>query len=643
MLVEAGSSHNERHGESPSANGSTPAPAPPVVPSSEVPEGLIKLLRQLDADETPRSEHYFRQPVSALAREAHERGHEIPVELVAEEIAFSLHAHDRQDESSWGLYFGPFASFSNAEGERIDSPSLTLVTPAVLAHWRRRALETTNPVMRARYADLLWELPMRLPDARPDAEMARLAIDSYVDAVQSNRYEYEVSSVDKLKRSLHLALSLDDVVRVARVRDALIALEAEIGDDETPGLWGFSFDALVEPPNDRIDLADDVRRAVIAGLEERLQRLSERPADQYHPFAAEGAAIRLANYYRRHGRVNDVARVLRIHGENVMKMRGTAPGLLVAHSLEQLYSQFVAYGLRGDAAALDEPIRIAGEQSLREMKHVSTTIEIPVEEAEHYFTQMLAGSGHEILTRVAAHFVPKRDELEAQLRNFAETAPLSYMLSRSIVDDDGRTVAHVGPIENDLEGQLVAHIAQNMSLSGPWLREAVARGLEGGKLSGDILMSFVRECPLFPEKRRPLLEAGFAAYTTGDSVAAVHILVPQIEQAVRQLGAFIGAPILAQRRNGGFQARTLDELLRDGAVSASLGESVVTYLRSLLTDARGWNLRNTVCHGLAPASAFAMPVADRVVHAILVLSLVRHDPDAEEGHPANVRDMNTGS
>jgi hypothetical protein len=124
-----------------------------------------------------------------------------------------------------------------------------------------------------------------------------------------------------------------------------------------------------------------------------------------------------------------------------------------------------------------------------------------------------------------------------------------------------------------------------------------------------------------------MLEAGFEAFGRGDGMAAIHILIPQIEQGLRHLAIVLGAPFYVQRRGGGFHARVMDDLLRDGAISEALGNDLITYLRVLLTDARGWNLRNNVCHGLAPASMLSMPVADRVVHALLVLALLREQEE----------------
>lgn len=627
-----------------------PAPQPGPVQSSADPsqhaggtsalETFPQLIERIENDPAPKDEHYFREPFHALGRAVQERGEAVPDHILAEEIAFSVHTHDRQDLSSWGLYFGPFMSWSTPSGESVDSPPLSMMTPEVLAHWRVRAGESRHPVMRARYADLLWEMPKKLGSTKPDAAMARVAIDAYLEAVDARRYEHEVRAVDKARRALELALSLGDTTRVERARDALLALEEDVADDELLGLWGFCFDTFVEPPNKRIPLSDAARDRIIDTMEQRLARLAAgEPPGPYHPVGAEAAALRLAHHYRRRGRPEDVARVLRTYGDAVRKMSGTAPPLLVSHSLEQLYDQFTAFGLHRDADALNGALRIAGEESLKEMKQISHTVQIPAEKVERYYAAMLAGTAGEVLLRIAVHFVPSRGELEEQLRRLARKAPLSYMMTRSIKDDDGRTVAHVGALESDLEGQLLSHISQNMQLSVPWLRETFARGVSSGLLSQHAVLDFIFASPLFPEKRRPIIEAGMRAYTSGDSMAAIHLLVPQVEQAVRQLAILIGAPIYTQRRGGGLHARTLDDLLRDGAIAAAVTDDVVTYLRVLLTDARGWNVRNSVCHGLAPVGTLTMPVADRILHAMLVLALMRLQAPSDDSPTGGVQGL----
>ena len=172
---------------------------------------------------------------------------------------------------------------------------------------------------------------------------------------------------------------------MGRARDVLLSLEQEIADDESLGLWGFCFDLFIEPPNKRVLLTKEQQQKLIADLEARLQRFVAQGPGVYHPSGAEAAAIRLANYYRRNGRKADVVRVLRSYGEIVRGMRGTASPLLVSHSLEQLYYQLKTFELHAEADSLNELIRVAGEETLTDMKTISVSVEIPQEKNRGIF------------------------------------------------------------------------------------------------------------------------------------------------------------------------------------------------------------------------------------------------------------------
>jgi Domain of unknown function (DUF4209) len=584
-------------------------------------ETIEQLVERLESDPTPRDEYEFEGPINALGQAIQERGGQSSAGLIAEGVAFLLHAHDRQDPSTWGLYFGPFMSSVTSSGETVDVPSLEMVTDVLLAYWRRRAVESRHPVMKARYADLLWELPKRL-NTKPDVNMARIAIDSYLNAVREHRYKTPGIATAKASRALDIALSINDQERVDHAKDLMLTLEEEVGRDDQSGLWGICFDTFVEPPNKRIALTDVQRDKLVADLEGRLSRFAAQPGGHYHPAAAESAAVRLANYYRRRGLRDQATRVLREYGEIVLRMQDNAAALVLTHSLEKLYELYRAFDLHEDADALNDPLRKAGEDTVKELKEVSATAEIPREEAEAYFTVMLAGTPTQVLVRIAMHYVTRRAELEIELREVAQKAPLVYLVSHSIKDDDGRTVAKIGPLTSDPEGHLVRHISQHLWLSTIWLRETMRRAIEGG-ITLETLVGFLFGCPLFQVKRRRLFEEGLSAYVRGETLVAIHVLVPQVEQVVRQLATAVGAPIYIARRGGGLHTRTLDDLLRDPAVANALTDDVALYLRVLLTDARGWNVRNVVCHGLAPVTAFTQYVADRIVHSLLVLALIR--------------------
>ncbi len=96
---------------------------------------------------------------------------------------------------------------------------------------------------------------------------------------------------------------------------------------------------------------------------------------------------------------------------------------------------------------------------------------------------------------------------------------------------------------------------------------------------------------------------------------------------MRNLVRLSGGSTYKPHRLGGLMLKVFDDLLREEAVVKSLGENVAHYFRVLFTDQRGWNIRNDVCHGITPLSAFSWPMIDRIFHALLVLAMLRADED----------------
>ncbi|NEK16669.1 hypothetical protein [Rhizobium leguminosarum] len=65
----------------------------------------------------------------------------------------------------------------------LEKRAADFVTPEIVEHWEHRAEALIHLVMKARYADLVWDYARRAADKRPDFLLARTAIDSYVASV----------------------------------------------------------------------------------------------------------------------------------------------------------------------------------------------------------------------------------------------------------------------------------------------------------------------------------------------------------------------------------------------------------------------------------------------------------------------------
>ena len=145
-------------------------PQPIVVPG---------FLQQVIAKYDAYAEDFHEYELSGAINEA-AKSRDTPSEddrhaCMAESWAFgSFHSNPGQT-SEWGTHFcGP-------DVRRIDS--------AVVAHWGRRRDQVRHPVMRARYADLLWDFRKHVTGRRADVNDARVAIDfgTYFALVIGNR------------------------------------------------------------------------------------------------------------------------------------------------------------------------------------------------------------------------------------------------------------------------------------------------------------------------------------------------------------------------------------------------------------------------------------------------------------------------
>ena len=122
-----------------------------------------------------------------------------------------------------------------------------------------------------------------------------------------------------------------------------------------------------------------------------------------------------------------------------------------------------------------------------------------------------------------------------------------------------------------------------------------------------------------------LLAEGVAAWDAQDYVKSVHVLVPQLEVALRNLAAKLGKPTTKAHPAvpGASVAINMGDMLHAPAIIEALGPDTALHLQTLYTDPRGFNLRNDLAHGLLAADRMSLSVASRVLHTLLVLGIWR--------------------
>jgi hypothetical protein len=574
---------------------------------------LEELLEELDNSNQQLGEHSILSKINSVTRE------DESLEAKSEKIAFSFYENYENNDPDWGSYYGPMAVWTGEDGEVYESPNLSLVSEEMLDYWKARAEKTNNHLMKARYTGLIWDLTQPVLHRSPNYQIAIAYVNALIMICERDLCEYPSGSIQKITRAFWVARALNNEPLIEACINTAILLEDRIAVDDKPGLWGFCFDLFVLGKEET--LTTPQKDKLISGLEARLSRVSLNDS----PWVCESAGIPLATYYRSINQIEDVKRIVEVVGSSFETVHEGQAAILTSSLYRHVHDIYIRFNLKEKAESVSRKIAEIGPDVAEDMHSFSHSMEIPTERLDAYLGAIADGGIEKAIKRIVAQFIPKKGQVEQQVLDLAKDYPLSFLFSTTLQDHRGRPVATIGGIEDDLEGNMIHQLSQNMGIESFFLHHCFIKVIEQYEVGVADLLEIILQSPIFEESKKELIERGVSAFLEGDYVTAIHILVPQTEAAFRNLVEFMGSATLRKNRQGGLQLRTFGDLLKDDAIEKCFGEDAAFYFRILLTDQRGWNLRNNVCHGISPTSAFNYSTADRIIHVMLCLAQVREN------------------
>ena len=587
-----------------------------------IPEWISAVLAAFDLKTDP---HSVTEIAENLQKEQSQRGdlgeEEWKAYRAEHSVFFLIEAH-KSKEGFWGTHFGPMAIFSGGEGKpNIVIPDISALGAETIEHWERRAEETSNPSMKARYADAAWDLAKVICGAKPNHQMARAASDAYLSAVDHKLFTIPVFATHWLARALDLAMSVRDENRTKLAVDSILRFYDANLSPKFVGVWITLFDLLYEHPD---LVTNEQMGTLISGLEDMLKRLLTRDeSNEFDPFNAQAVGERLVQHYKKSGDAGQAERVLKSIGAAFQTIAEGAGAVLATAWLEPVAQRYEQEGLKADAEIIRNKLEGLYAKIPGEMKTYSLPIEFKKDDVDALLTFLIADETLAVtLRRVAAYFTPKVSEAQSLIESKKGIAPLASMLPIEIVSAEGRPQAHLGSVENDPEGHLYYQLNQLMNFSDPLLYLAMEKIRERFGPSSEDLTSFLFECPVFDAARRQIVHEGITAYLGRDHMKAIHLLVPQIEGVLHNLLPLIGVPPVKSvpRHPGITDVKSMNNILEEPRIREVLPEDVWRYLTLLYIDRRGANLRNDLAHGLIPIQGFNEYTSNRVLHSLLVLT-----------------------
>ncbi|NQU26046.1 MAG: DUF4209 domain-containing protein [Candidatus Nealsonbacteria bacterium] len=534
--------------------------------------------------------------------------------LFAEVAALQVDLLFGQQRSHWQTRFCPILESIAEDGSRRCCPDITQIDDSAVEYLERRASESKHPVLRARYADFLWDITKVATGNRPSIDLARQAIDSYVEC--GTRFPNSDQTSERLCRALELALSVRDDIRSSQVIDTMLGI---LDRTEFPGsqvLW--LFDTLTEQRG--VSLSPDQEKKLVDTLEAELARICS--SENAVGIVAKDPAVCLARHYKRAGKPDEAKRVIRTYGTALASFAMKADGLLAMAWLQDAYATYVQFGMKDEAESLQLAAKDKGKDAEDQMVRHSFSVEIPADEIERVLDDLTAGDLESTLSRISINFCPRINELQEQLDDLKKNAKLLSMVSQSTLDNQ-QVTARVGSVDDDPEGRLMLQMGQNLQFMAGILAHAIDRMRSKYDFSAESMRLFLSQSILFDEARMPLFEHGINAYLADDQITAIHVLVPQIENSLRRLLPVLEIPTNKHRRSdtGVMVEKSLNNILEsEAAVTQFFGEDFVLYLRMFLCDPRGQNVRNKLAHGLMQPEQFHRGISDRLLHIMWSLA-----------------------
>lgn len=543
----------------------------------------------------------------------HELSESDRVSVQAEIAALGFRAFG-EDNSEWGTHFGPWYMGQKPDGTAVHDPDLNTLSSASVDVWVARAETVRNPLLKSRYADVVWDLKRKLDlDRRRPYRFAQMAADAYLELASSNA---DINSVFLLQRAISLAQQINDRIRTLKIVDQMIEL-AERATLEQPGIWIVAFDHGF----DKIHVTPTQHEKIVSQLEDRLASA----ATAKDGFRAEIASSRLAKVYRARGDRDNLVRVVRTAGEVYFQMAESANSSLAIGWLQPVIEKYQQEGLKADA----DRLRVYTEKRARtikdEMKHQNFEFSINKQEVEDYLDTLIQGdNAHAALFRVVQRTLPVISETRRRMKEAAETFIAHRLIPTVLVGEHGFPVAALGSYDEDEDGRLINDLAKELGMMPFLFWRGYQKVKEKFEVSTGELVNFIGDSLLFKPDRLEFFVKGFAAYEAEDYIAAIHILVPQVENLLRELLELLDAPI-TKTVDGFTELKNLNEVLRDDRLKESLDEQWWLVFKAIFSDKRGFNLRNEMAHGIAPVDAFNNVTAGLVLQSVVLLSAVRLD------------------
>jgi len=200
-----------------------------------------------------------------------------------------------------------------------------------------------------------------------------------------------------------------------------------------------------------------------------------------------------------------------------------------------LFNTYSDYGLKEESNNISIKIERLSNKIHPEFNKKEISVEISFQKIEESINILIKGDIEAALGKFAIYFIPDKNEVIRQIDDLSNHWPFPYLINKKLVDESGRVVSTIPPLQNDPEGHIVHQITQNMAFISQFLHSALEKLINRFNLDSETIVDFLYRSPIFVEDKKDIIKKGIEAYLNKDFIVALHILIPQIEPLIRNI------------------------------------------------------------------------------------------------------------
>ena len=518
----------------------------------------------------------------------------------------------------------PLYTMTNDTGEEIKYPNYDRFDDSTYDYIIKRLNSTSHPLLKARYAHVLWFSPKK------HGKYAQIAIDAYLELIRlyeekdkaRPREHFGLDILDAVKNAFFLSLNCNDNKRLKRAKSEIKRLIFNFNSESS---------SLFALRNNLINLVltqkNTFSKDDFVGIGEMCYKFAESLENSHLAIAILklGEKIDEKLEIRRQDWKKSIA-------EKYEKMMKSTKETNKFVAIGFCQDALKYYRLLKDVKKIEELEKIYDELKDKvEFKkfEMKLNLEPYIKDCQKKAKKIAQYSPEEIFTLLMMdkNLLPKNNEIKTLAEKALKEHPIQTIFPIVVVDERGHNVEHFSSKEEILYFQTLQQYQiylENQYI--PLINAIILEALKEKKMTFGSLMDFFKKYSWFskPLKKRiqnkeidycwihllapPLfeyfkqMEYSIASGTYPNLVLSVDSLILKIEGLLRDLCNYSGITTFFQKEDKQgrtvYQEKDLNALLHEEKIKELFDEDDLLFFRFVLVEKAGYNLRHKIAHSL---------------------------------------------